>query len=141
MSYKIAITGGLGFIGLNCLRHWIDHSFADRFAVIDDFSVGNLDDLSDMLAELGTFDIRSNGSLTSYLLHSHDVPPETMQDKPALPDEVRIDVFNHDITQLEGLETTVAGAEAVVHLAAQTGVVPCHGRPGQGHGNKRPWIA
>lgn len=124
--YKIAVTGGLGFIGLNCLRYWIDHSFAHQFIVIDDFSVGNPDDVSDMLAELGKLEIQANVAMTRYVLHRHWNPDETAPDNPRLnssPEKVCVDVYKHDVAQREGIELSLAGATAVVHLAGQTGVV------------------
>jgi UDP-glucose 4-epimerase len=123
MSYEIVLTGGLGFIGLNCLRYWIGHSFADRFAVIDDFSVGNLGDLTEMLAELGELEVESNGAQTRYVLHLHNAP------SPSSPENVCVNVYRHDVAQREGIDLMLAGAGAVVHLAGQTGVVPSMANP------------
>jgi len=100
----LVITGGCGFIGLNLLFHLASKGRFHRYVIMDNLSVGTVADLESVLGELGPW--KSEDSL-KYTLES-----------------CTVELHCHDIRTSEGLQEIVAGASAVVHLAAQTGVIP-----------------
>jgi UDP-glucose 4-epimerase len=111
--HRITLTGGLGFIGLNCLAHWMRSGFCREVVVIDDCSVGSRKDLERMLRDLGEFR-RLAGEAQWTCLAS----------VPENPVGIRVTLHVADVSRAEGLAEIVAGSNGVVHLAGQTGVMP-----------------
>ncbi|HEV8015575.1 MAG TPA: NAD-dependent epimerase/dehydratase family protein [Stellaceae bacterium] len=96
---RFLVTGGCGFIGRNLLRQLLRDPAA-RIRVIDDLSVGARQDL----AAIGDFTELSRGDLGG--------------------DWPRLALIVGDIRDAALAQETCAGAETVVHLAANTGVAP-----------------
>lgn len=91
------ITGGCGFIGVNLIR--VLGRRGDYVRVLDNLSVGSRDDLR---AVSGFTEISS----------------------PGKPEAGRVDLVVCDIRDAKSIEGMFDGVDAVVHLAAQTGVMP-----------------
>jgi len=101
MILNILITGGCGFIGVNLIRRLMDADDGHRIRVIDNLTVGGREDLS----SVGDF-VELNES--------------EIQDLPTH----KLELVVGDIRD-EGLAVTVCrGTDAIVHLAANTGVLP-----------------
>jgi len=98
------ITGGCGFIGVNLVERLIARG--DRVRVLDDLSVGSRDDL------------RCVADFAEGAAGETDLPP--------------VELVVGDIRDLEVVDRAVRGVDAVVHLAAQTGVMPSLEDPGLG---------
>jgi len=117
----LAITGGCGFIGLNLLYHLASKRRYHRYVIIDNLSVGSDADLESVLGELGPWKAEGpkpkpgSKAVRKYTLEASD---------NAGHEPCTVELRCHDIRIREGLEAIVAGASAVVHLAAQTGVIP-----------------
>lgn len=94
------ITGGCGFIGRALIRH-LKNDASQRIRVFDNLSVGSLEDL----AEEGEF-------VTLPI------------DDEALNWDANLSFVRGDILDAEALQKAVAGADIVIHLAANTGVGP-----------------
>jgi len=100
----LVITGGCGFIGLNLLYHLASRGRFRRYVIVDNLSVGTVADLECVLGELGPYKAEDPNKYTL--------------------EACTVDLHCHDIRTREGLQEIVAGSSAVVHLAAQTGVIP-----------------
>lgn len=90
------ITGGCGFIGINLIEHLLKNEPSIKIRVLDNLSVGTRDDL----AEVCDF-----------------VEVKRPGDSP-------VELFVGDIKNYDLCEKCCEGIDAVVHLAANTGVVP-----------------
>jgi UDP-glucose 4-epimerase len=95
---NILITGGCGFIGSNLTRHLLKN-FNCNIRIFDNLSIGSVSDL---------------GSDFSPVLCS------CKQTK----DWVGLQVFKADILDFDHLLSASAGADLIIHLAANTGVAP-----------------
>jgi UDP-glucose 4-epimerase len=96
---KWLITGGCGFIGSNLIRHLVadgEHSIR----VLDNLSVGRRDDL---------------GNVTSF----EEVSPDNLG---AIQEEGNVQLVVGDVRDADLTEQAAAGADVIVHLAAQAGV-------------------
>ncbi len=118
---SLVITGGCGFIGLNLLHHLVSRGRFDRYVILDNLSVGTPADLEGVLAELGS---RIPGGQkppteTRDVRHYRVESPDGSDRPPCT-----VELHRHDIRDRKGLPDILAGASAVVHLAAQTGVIP-----------------
>jgi len=91
------ITGGCGFVGVNLIARLRERG--DYVRVFDNLSVGSRDDL---------------GAVTEFA--------EISEPGDAVPGQVELMVG--DITDAEAAMRAAEGVDAVVHLAAQTGVMP-----------------
>lgn len=96
MNYLI--TGGCGFIGINLISRLLDESGNHKIRVIDNLSVGTMEDL---------------GSVCNYI--------ET--DRPA-PNSNKVELWIGDIRNSEFALKADQGMDCIVHLAANTGVIP-----------------
>ncbi len=98
MNYLI--TGGCGFIGVNLIRRILDEKGA-RIRVIDNLSVGTREDLS------------SVGDLVDISNHENIGAPAH-----------ELELVKGDVRDALLAENVCKGVDAVVHLAANTGVLP-----------------
>jgi UDP-glucose 4-epimerase len=98
------ITGGCGFIGRNFIRLLLTRS-SDTIRVIDDCSVGTRVEL-EQIGPVAALD------------------PVTLQPAAASATTCRIELVTGDVRDATLARRVVAGADAVVHLAANTGIGP-----------------
>ena len=118
---SLVITGGCGFIGLNLLHNLASKGRFRRYVIVDNLSVGTVADLESVLGELGSW--KAEGPKPppeSEDSRKYTLEPPGQQDGETCTAELHY----HDIRTREGLKEIVAGSSAVVHLAAQTGVIP-----------------
>jgi UDP-glucose 4-epimerase len=109
---SILITGGCGFVGLNLLGYLLKQE-AIPFRILDNLSVGTRQDLEKYLGERGRLIIvEERQNRVEYELKPHDSTPPR-----------RITLLMEDIRRRERMLEVVKENEAVVHLAAQTGVI------------------
>jgi UDP-glucose 4-epimerase len=104
------VTGGCGFIGRNLVRALLTHSDTS-IRVVDDLSVGTRDELATIHPIV---EIRPS--------HSWSEPARARSP---------IELVVGDVRDKELAQRTVAGADIVVHLAANTGVGPSIADPRQ----------
>ncbi len=99
MNYLI--TGGCGFIGVNLTRRILDSGQKHRIRIIDNFCVGTREDL----ASVGEF---------------VEFPDRELAGAPAH----NIELVKGDVRDASLAEKVCRGIDAVVHLAANTGIMP-----------------
>lgn len=97
----ILITGGCGFIGINLIRRLLDQDKAVRIRVVDNLSVGT----RNALASVSSFTENTDKGIG-------DAPNN------------RVELVKGDIRDKDLAHVVCRGMEAVVHLAANTGVIP-----------------
>jgi UDP-glucose 4-epimerase len=97
---NILITGGAGFVGINLVRYLINFS-PHKITVLDNLSAGNLDLLKEVVAEKGR-----------------------KMEYRFTPDPAAVCFLKMDILQREKIDRALEGQQGIVHLAAQTGVIP-----------------
>lgn len=95
------ITGGCGFIGTNLIRYLRDRR-SESIRVFDDLSVGRPEDLSAVAP------IREAAP-------AHDAFP---------PPDGAVELVVGDIADADALSAAARAADVIVHLAANTGVLP-----------------
>ena len=128
---SVLVTGGCGFIGLNLVHHLLSRGLCERIAVLDNLSVGTLEDLDNVLCEIGEWEIQEGGTMSgaggadpaadrTYRLIRY-VGSTPLSEGRLAPS---VTFFRRDIRDPAGLEAIIASSSAVVHLAAQTGVIP-----------------
>ena len=98
------VTGGCGFIGRNFIRLLLTRS-NDTIRVVDDLSVGTRAEL-EAIGPVAALD------------------PETLKPAEAGGAACRIEIVAGDVRDTPLARRVVAGADAVIHLAANTGVGP-----------------
>ena len=117
----LVITGGCGFIGLNLLYHMAPKARYGRYVIVDNLSVGTAGDLESVLGELGSWKVEEpKAPVKSGESRRYTLEPPGKEGR----DVCSFELHCHDIRTADGLEEIIAGASAVVHLAAQTGVIP-----------------
>lgn len=99
---KWLVTGGCGFIGRN-LIHYLRGKGEHMIRVIDNLSVGSRADL---------------GAVSDF------VELNTNRLEPLNQEEGRVQLVVGDVLDEGVMHQAVAGADAIVHLAANTGVAP-----------------
>ena len=98
---KWLITGGCGFIGRNLIKYLKDQDSEIQIRVIDNFSVGTLEDLN-------------------YATQDYTLVDSTNAKWQAN----KVEVINGDILDEDLAFQVTSGADCIVHLAANTGVGP-----------------
>lgn len=98
---NILITGGCGFIGINLIDHLLNRNHSHRIRVVDNLSVGKREDL----LSIGEF-------------------KETALDEIGDVPRKRMELVVGDIRDEKLSLFSCRGIDAIVHLAANTGVVP-----------------
>ncbi len=93
---KVVVTGGCGFIGRNLIKELCRRG--DQVRVLDNLSVGTKEELEEV------------GNVSDYAEWSNS------------NNSTQLSVG--DIRNLEECQAALKGADAVVHLAAQCGVIP-----------------
>lgn len=97
---KWLITGGCGFIGTNLIRRLLEDSSEDHsIRVYDNLSVGGRDDLE----KIASFE-------------------EVSPDAPGDISDAGVELVVGDVRDSEVTQRAAAGADVIVHLAAQAGV-------------------
>jgi len=102
MPKRWLVTGGCGFIGVNLVKALKQRG--DGVRVLDNFSVGSRDDLQ---------------AVTEF----------TESSAPTGFAPAQVELMAGDIRDRATCQQAVRGVEAVVHLAAQTGVIPSQKDP------------
>jgi len=98
---KILITGGCGFIGVNLVRFILRHDYDIEIRILDNLSVGSRENLAQVCEyeEVGV--------------------TESLQSRKS-----KVVLVVGDIRDKQVCVKATKGVDAVVHLAAHTGVVP-----------------
>lgn len=104
------ITGGCGFIGINLITRLIKDKRAETIHILDNLSVGKVEDLECVLSGFGNFNKEDSHGEVKYVCRDHDYP------------EIRLLIGN--ICNKDTVEKSIKGMDTVVHLAANTGVAP-----------------
>ncbi len=99
MNYLI--TGGCGFIGVNLINHILNKNANDKIRVIDNLSVGKRENLS----------------------HVSDVVEITTNQIKDAPTN-RLELVVGDVREKDLALIACRGIDTVIHLAANTGVIP-----------------
>lgn len=102
----LLITGGCGFIGLNLVQRLLSRGQAG-IRLLDNLSVGSIDDLRRLLETIGPVQERVAGTTRCFAVQG-----------------VELELQIGDIGDRVVCLTAASGVSAVVHLAAHTGVVP-----------------
>lgn len=97
---NILITGGAGFVGINLTRHLVKNT-GHKITVLDNLSTGNFGLLKEV--------VEAGGKKIEYRF---------------TPDPGALCFLQMDILQKEAVYRALEGQQSVVHLAAQTGVIP-----------------
>ncbi|MCF8085090.1 MAG: GDP-mannose 4,6-dehydratase [Deltaproteobacteria bacterium] len=112
---RILITGGCGFIGVNLIFALLPKVHGQQIRVVDDLSVGTREDLKSVAG-------------SSLILAAGQKRPQQKEEDPSssepgpLPAEIELIVG--DIRDGELAKEVCEGVDAIVHLAANTGVMP-----------------
>lgn len=117
MMKSILITGGCGFIGVNLIKALLNRGDA-RILVVDNLSVGTRKDLSRVteFQEIETSDIE-------------DIQRSEVRDQRSESEPTGIKLVVGDIRDSDLAVKVCRGMDAVVHLAANTGVIPSIDEP------------
>ncbi|RJG42704.1 NAD-dependent epimerase/dehydratase family protein [Motilimonas pumila] len=96
------ITGGLGFVGRTLIAELLKQDLAQAIRVVDNFSTGSPSDLQPVT----DFSLVTLDNISAMSAHSG------------------IEVVKADIRDAEPAVKVTAGADVIIHLAANTGVQP-----------------
>ncbi len=100
MQQRLLITGGAGFIGVNLVDYFLKKSNY-KITVLDNLSASSFDTLSDIS--------KSNGIK---IVDNNELSENTL-------------IFiQGDIRDKKTVETALEGQDIIIHLAAETGVIP-----------------
>lgn len=113
MNKRFLITGGCGFIGKNFMDFMLKRGFTN-FRILDNLSVGSIEDLESVISEHGTFEKNKVNSTITYTL-SHE---------QSASDRIVIELQIGDIRNIDDCCLSTKNVRAVVHFAAQAGVIP-----------------
>jgi UDP-glucose 4-epimerase len=101
-SKKWLITGGCGFIGRALIKELLIDGMADAIRIVDNLSAGTRDDLAGITSFFET-DVRAL--------------------QPIIPTKM-VQLVQSDVRDLDTALRASKGADVIVHLAANTGVLP-----------------
>ncbi len=107
------VTGGCGFIGLNLVEHLLAGK-RPRIRIMDDLSVGRADALEEVVRELG---LEPRGRRAAGAVRFAGPPRGGGEER-------EVELLVGDIRDPEACAAATQGAEEVMHLAANTGVMP-----------------
>lgn len=99
-SKKFLITGGCGFIGVNCLAHLLSEKSPVDIRILDNLTVGRKEDLS----EVSNFTEKPRSAISG--------SPQA------------VELVVGDINDSELCMQCCTGVDTIIHLAANTGVAP-----------------
>lgn len=111
LSTRLLITGGCGFIGKNFMDFMLKRGFTN-FRILDNLSVGSIEDIESVISEHGTFKKNKVNSTITYTL-SHE---------QSASNRILIELQIGDIRNIDDCCLSTKNVKAVVHLAAQSGV-------------------
>ena len=105
---KWLVTGGAGFVGSNLISSILTERPQDQVVVLDNFSASAFDEFA-----------------VPPLEHAARLAP----DAPVWDENRRLGVIEGDILDMDAVSRATAGADIIVHLAANTGVGPSVDNP------------
>jgi UDP-glucose 4-epimerase len=114
---SLLITGGCGFVGLNVVESLFLRGFRN-LRIMDDLSVGSVFHLDQILV--------SKFGFKKEILNDHHIHYTLNRDSYL---HFNFHLLVADITNPEDCRQATEGIRAVVHLAAQTGVIPSFDDP------------
>jgi len=114
---KILVTGGCGFIGVNLVQGLIRGGAFSLLRIVDNLSVGSRSALEETLTRETSCSILENGEKITYKMKS--TCPESGGER-----ETVCELLVGDIRDKDHALDACRGIDAVVHLAASTGVFP-----------------
>ena len=104
----LLITGGLGFIGMNFIDFMLKRGHRN-FRILDNLSIGTVENFEAILAEHGQFKKNEKEKQITYSLSADNQSSV-------------VELIVGDIRKLADCTKAMEGADAVLHLAAQSGV-------------------
>jgi UDP-glucose 4-epimerase len=113
IKHSVLITGGCGFIALNLIGYLIERGYLS-LRIIDNLSVGTREDLEAYLRDQGTISaVKEQKKRVDFHWRPH-----SLEGRPCF-----ITLLIEDIRDRDAMLETVLAGEAIIHLAAQTGVI------------------
>ena len=117
---RLLITGGCGFIGLNLVKFFIKKGYTN-IRILDNLSIGTKESLEHLLSELSPFTKKETKNLTTYSLSPIEdssllTPNSSLSSK--------VELIIGDIRSKQACLKATEDINAVIHLAAQAGVIP-----------------
>jgi UDP-glucose 4-epimerase len=113
MKHSILITGGCGFIALNVIGYLAERGYP-AIRIVDNLSVGTREDLETYLKDQGTISaVKEQEKRVDFYWQHHSA-----EGRPCL-----ITLLIEDIRDRNAVAELVLPGEAIIHLAAQTGVI------------------
>ena len=110
--WRILITGGCGFIGLNLIKFFIKKGYTN-IRILDNLSIGTKEALESVVSELGSFKKSQKGEKITY----------TLTPNPSALNPSILKLIIGDIRNRETCLKATEGVDAIIHLAAQAGVI------------------
>jgi len=111
----ILITGGCGFIGVNLVNYLLRRGVR-YIRILDNLSTGTKENLQDALGENGEITGKGKNDGMSYEFQGNS--------KEGARNTAVVDLVIGDIRSYDLCVETTEGIDGVIHLAAQTGVMP-----------------
>ena len=118
---RLLITGGCGFIGVNLVASLLEAEWLRSIRVVDNLSVGTREEL----ASVCCFTERQTGAceqIEGGLAQPKETGRSGFEDRA--DNRTRVELVIGDIRDLDLAKEACEGVDAVVHLAANTGVIP-----------------
>ena len=121
--HRWLITGGCGFIGINLIKKLIEEEGC-FIRVLDNLSVGTRDDLARVceFTELNPDNLGASSSLSN---------PNAVRPAPSSMPHPPCELIIGDISDYDTSFESSKGVDVIIHLAANTGVVPSVENPRQ----------
>jgi UDP-glucose 4-epimerase len=120
LTSNLLITGGCGFIGVNFIDFMLKKGFTS-FRILDNLSVCSIDNLESMISEHGRFYKLQNNNITTYSFNqpAYSQLSASGSQSSRVPN---VELIHGDIRNFEDCKLSTNNINAVVHLAAQSGV-------------------